>query len=188
MSTQRWATLISRWGLVRLKRLGLSIPVPSLAFIRLQTEKCSLFLLLLRRRRIASTSPLLLLSWSSRSSGLAPARRTCILFCRVRPNHRPEVVESASLVVLPDFLNAGRWQNWLSQALSSYFLVKVSQIALILDWRHERCRNLFLKQFLHVQICKERMHQNFVHVVVLTKALSTVLVQHLKNTKEIIEA
>lgn len=50
---------------------------------------------------------------------------------------------------------------------------------MVLDGRHERCWNLFLKQFLHVQIGKERMHQYFVHVVVLTKALSTVLVQHL---------
>ena len=65
-------------------------------------------------------------------------------------NDWSEVVESSSLVVLLDLLDALRRQDRLRKSLTSHVLVKMGQVALVTDGGHEGCFNALLKQFLHI--------------------------------------
>lgn len=66
-------------------------------------------------------------------------------------------------------------QDRLSQTLHRYFRVKVLQVTHALHGRDERRHNFLLQEAVNVQVSKERVHQDFIHVVILTKSLTTVL-------------
>lgn len=86
-----------------------------------------------------------------------------------------EVIKGTRLVMLLDLLDAGGWQDRLRQGLPGDLPIEVRQVALVPHHRHERRLDLLLEQLRHVEIREEGMHQDLIHVLVLTQSVAAVL-------------